>query len=273
MHGRSRIRGTTRLVLVPDEDRGVVDVVFSGTATSETTSEAGPVRVRSRAVTHLAACQQFYVDDFCLTSAPAVCTAKTYSRILAVDTNLPGLRGRIARRIGWRRALADQAKVDRVAEAHAARDLRVMFLEQVARETAQVRKALAGDLLRRVAGSGSHLRWRSSNDYLKFTVVRADMPGQSQPPFHVPAAGTSIGMQILTKDLGIIGALVVLRAVTIEPTNAWLRLLKSKTVPDITHVPCHPLSSLLQSRVVGVSLVKEGLKLTVYPMHDRRQAP
>lgn len=268
MHGRARIRGTTRFVLVPDEHRGVVDVVFSGTATSQTTSEAGLVRVRSRAVTHFTARQRFFVEEVGLTSSPAVCTAETHSQIVAVDTNLPGLRGRIARRIGWRRARRDQAKVDRIAAAHAARNVRVAFVEQVAPDAARVRDALASDFLQRAAGSGSRLRWRSSSDYLEFTVVRAGASGESQSPFHVPTAGTSLGMQVLTRHLGLADALVVLPVVMLEPTNAWLSLLKSKTVAAFAEVPWRRVASLSQSRIVGVSLESKRLKMTVYPPLD-----
>lgn len=123
VEGRARVTGTTRLRLVPDADRAVFELTLQGTAKSATTGRSPPVSIRSEAVTRFTATKRFYLDDGGLSAQPAVCRAETDSTVTAVETDWPGVRGWLVRRVAWRRVYNSHDEADAIASRHAERDL------------------------------------------------------------------------------------------------------------------------------------------------------
>ena len=110
--------------LVPAANRGVVDLLFHGQIDSQTVGFGGPVQVHSSGVTRFSAVKRLSVDGQGIAVYPARASAQTSTTIQGISTDLPRIRGWIARRIGSRRANslrpAAEAEAARKAEAQIA---------------------------------------------------------------------------------------------------------------------------------------------------------
>jgi hypothetical protein len=185
--------GTIGLRLVPSGDRGVVDLLFHGQVQSRTTGFGGPVQVHSSGVTQFSAVKRLLLDENGIEVLPARAAAQTSSAIQGISTSLPRLRGRIARRIGERRAAdlkpAAEAEAARKAEIRIAREFDGDVNGELVRAGSRLSAALAAlpmddDLLR------GRVRFASSGQYLQVAVHRDGGKVSPAPPPAPSALGS-----------------------------------------------------------------------------------
>ena len=183
--GTAGTAGRIDLRLVPAGDRAIVDLLFHGQVQSRTTGFGGPVQVHSSSVTSFSAVKRLLLDEFGIAMQPARVTAQTSSSIQGISTSLPRLRGRIARRIGGRRAAelkpAAEAEAARKAEVRIGREFDGDVTRQLLSANGRLSEALAAlplepDLFR------GRLRFASSGEYLQVAIHRAGGRVSPAPP-------------------------------------------------------------------------------------------
>ncbi|HEX3998459.1 MAG TPA: SHD1 domain-containing protein [Pirellulales bacterium] len=102
--GTSTTTGTTEFELEPSDRSGLAEIRLFGSTTYDTVADAGPIQVFTSGVTRFASAKAIRIDGNGIALGPAVTNAETSSTVKGVSTSLRGLRGRIALRIGARRA-------------------------------------------------------------------------------------------------------------------------------------------------------------------------
>jgi hypothetical protein len=191
--GTAGTAGTIGLRLVPSGDRGVVDLLFHGQVQSRTTGFGGPVQVHSSGVTQFSAVKRVLLDEGGIEVLPARVAAQTSTAIHGISTSLPRLRGRIARRIGERRATdlkpAAEAEAARKAEVRIAREFDADVTGELVRANRRLSGALAAlpiddDLLR------GRVRFASSGQYLQVAIHRDGGKVSLAPPPAPQALGS-----------------------------------------------------------------------------------
>ena len=184
--GHARLQGGTKLQLVSDPARGVFDIFLTGSAVSQTVSDGGRAHIHSRTLTRFAARKRVILDATGLTVLPATCNATAKSTLSQATSPLPGLRGRVASRIGLRRALAQLAEADRVSAQHSAAQISRRFDAEVATQLADAKKLLERQTARWTAGVGGRLPLKIST-----TSDRLCVSGTSAEPLAASALGGS----------------------------------------------------------------------------------
>ena len=111
--GEASTSGKTVVVLQPSDGQAVADVDFSGTVHARSRGLRAPVILHSIADTRFRARKRIVMGNPGLTVAPAKCSATTRSMTMRIDSYLPGLRGRLAERLAWRRVAEMRHKLTR----------------------------------------------------------------------------------------------------------------------------------------------------------------
>ena len=109
------------------EQTGAAEVVcrISGTVDSTTRGTNGPALIGSTATTSYTATKSIVFNGQKLVTQPALVQASSRIRITDVDSSLPGLRGRIVRRVAERRSSQSLAQAEDIT-----RDLTASELQQ-----------------------------------------------------------------------------------------------------------------------------------------------
>lgn len=182
--GRARLTGATKLELVEDAARGVFDILLTGTAVSSTIGDAGKAKIYSRTITRFAARKRIILDERGLTALPATCRATAASTLDDATSSLPGLRGRLARRIGWRRASESLAEADRISARHTEAQLRRQFDAEVSVQLADANKLLRSQVRELASGrkdGNLPLRFRTTAARLCVSGAQAEAPAAQAP--------------------------------------------------------------------------------------------
>jgi hypothetical protein len=141
--GHSRLTGDAHVELAENPDRGVFDILLTGTIVSHTRGDAGRAQIHTRTVTKFAARKRILLDETGLRALPARCNARSHATLLGTSSSLPGLRGRLARRISRSRAQESLPECERIAARRAADRLCRQFDHE-----AGLQVAAANELLR-----------------------------------------------------------------------------------------------------------------------------
>ncbi len=151
------------------------DVVFAGTVNSRTRGENGPVVLHGWAKTPFRATKQLTLTADGMRSTPTVTQALTHSVTTNIDTTLPGLRGRLAERIAWRRSAEMRPEADAIASRHAADRIRAEFDKEVQLTVARMEKVLlegTRDLHLDVEGAAAVVRFSSTPKHVDIVLHR-----------------------------------------------------------------------------------------------------
>ena len=140
------------------------------------------------------------MDDSGLRVAPATADASTRLRTNCIGTSLPRLRGRIARRIAWRRTRSSHGQAQAITADHTADDIRDDFDERVNRSMAKVQKLFGSKLPDLETGKSpmpTDLRFRSKTDYLEMAILRENATPEERklrPP--MPKEKTDVSVRV-----------------------------------------------------------------------------
>jgi hypothetical protein len=113
--GVARTTAHLDLVFQPSDGQAVVDLIFTGKTNLVTTGHKGPVVMNNRSTTTFAARKRLILNTQRVVVGPTTVNARTYSQASDVDSNAPGLRGLITRRIGRRRVERLRPTTDAIA--------------------------------------------------------------------------------------------------------------------------------------------------------------
>jgi hypothetical protein len=175
--GTANTTGHVNLNFVPSHDRAIIDLTFNGQIHSQTTGYGGPVQVHSGGLTNFSAVKRLMLDHHGIQVLPAQVNAQTTTNIQGVSARNRGLFGRIARRIGTRRAYelkpAAEAESAQKAEAQIAAE----FDSQVWRDLWQGRSQVsqfAAQLPVQPRDLAGQVWFATSHNYLQVAVVRGE---------------------------------------------------------------------------------------------------
>jgi hypothetical protein len=175
--GTANMTGHVNLGFVPSHDRAIIDLTLNGQIHSQTVGHGGPVQVHSGGVTNFSAVKRVMFDHRGIQVLPAQVNAQTTTDIQGVSTSLPRLLGRIARRIGTRRAYELKSAAEAESAQKAESRIAAQLDAQVWRDLWQGRNQVA-QLARQLPVKPAALRARvwfaTSHNYLQVAVVRGD---------------------------------------------------------------------------------------------------
>lgn len=230
--GRARSTSTMRVALAPDDDRAVFDVILTGVARSHTTGKAGPVCIQCQGVTRFTASKRFHVSDEGVTSLPVQCKADTSSTITDITSEWPGLRGRIAVRLAWRRSDETHTQAERISAERNQQRIAREFEEQMNRLAEKAERLLANEMLR--GGSHAHperrkFHFHTSRDYVCMASTGGD-PHCLLPP--EPKSDTLAKLWLPTAVIDLPLALAALQSAKLKrPEQLWRELTGRELAP------------------------------------------
>jgi len=186
VRGTAQTAGRLDLHLVSADTRAVVDLRFNGRVRSRTIGFGGPVRVHCSSTTRFEAVKRVVLDEDGIELMPARARAETSIAIEGVTTDLPRLRGRIARRIGSQQAAAKRAAAEvesaRKAEEQIARELDEEVFRQLRKGHGKLLQSLAALPIDR-SKLDTRLQFATSGEYLHVTLHRVNgRPSRVLPP-------------------------------------------------------------------------------------------
>jgi hypothetical protein len=188
VHGTGHTLGRVDLALVPDANRGLFNIVMTGTTRANTVGYNGPVTIYSNSATQLHTVKPVAVTGEGLVGMPAYSHAST-------DTNIRDISaggrcfGGLIERIAWRRAgqqqSAAEAEAARKAEIRASRRIEQQAGERLAEANARFASRFRNPLLRRDQFP-QVLRLATNERNLYVTALQADIdqlgaPGPAPP--------------------------------------------------------------------------------------------
>jgi hypothetical protein len=198
--GESETRGRTQLTLLPGKGQLLGRITFDGTVHSRTTGRKGPVILQNVAHSSFHAHKRITMDDRGVRVGPAITTISTDLDLLGVSSTLPRLRGRIARRIGSRRAAQSHGQAQAITADHTADDIRRDFDERVNRSMAKVQQALGSQIPELEAGRNpdpTDVRFRSSPNYVEVAILRENATAEERklrPP--MPTSDSDVAVRM-----------------------------------------------------------------------------
>jgi hypothetical protein len=175
IEGKSQTVGQTRLVLEPSDDRIAANVEFVGTVHSQTVGHNGPATMNYLSASTFRARKAIAIGDAGITTEDSVASAPTHQWATSITTNLPGLFGRIAERVAWRRVSNSQAQADAIVSQHTAASIRRGFDRSIDESVAAAQTAIQNQLAAfKIENGSSHVRYRTKSDCIEVALVRND---------------------------------------------------------------------------------------------------
>lgn len=188
--GTSETKGDTKLTLLPSTGKLTARIDFTGTVHATSRGYNGPVVMRNVSDSTFTAHKVVEFDESGLRVSPASVDAPTKLDIQSVSSSLPGLRGRIASRIGQRRVRSSHREAEAITSEHTADDIRRDFDARIDRSIDKLQAVLQAKIpdLQALDPNGQRkVRFRSTPECLEMVVVRQDASPhewQLRPPLN-----------------------------------------------------------------------------------------
>jgi hypothetical protein len=177
IEGESDTLGKTRLTLNPSNTYLSANIAFDGTVQARTRGYKSPVVLHSVSDSTFRARKAIRLDDSGVHTGPSTATASTDLRTTNITTSLPRLRGRIARRIAWRRVSQSHNQAEAITADHTADDIRSDFDQRINRSMAKVQKVLGTKIVELETGRSpmpTDVRFRCRPESVEVALIRED---------------------------------------------------------------------------------------------------
>jgi hypothetical protein len=177
VRGQSHTRGNTNLELLPSSGRLSGRIAFDGTVHADTRAYKGPVILHQFSDSTFRSSKLISFDEKGLRVTRARTVARTDVTTTSIDTCLPRLRGRIARRIAWRRVAGSQRQAESITAQHTAARISRDFDERIDRSVAKVKEVFRSKTPQwKLEGqeARTEMRFRSSANSVEMAVVRRE---------------------------------------------------------------------------------------------------
>lgn len=234
--GVSQTVGRTELVLQPNDRAGVAYFRLSGTVNSDTVGHGGAVEVFSHGVTDFQAVKTIWLDGRGIHFTPSQTVAHAHTTVQGMTTSLPGLRGRIALRIGGARVADRHAAAEQVISEHVARQVDRQFDELAESQFAEHWRLVSNELAALPLDSPIRPRgWfaRTHNECLEIVLLGPPNDGSE----YVAAPTTQLGTAGVKVD---VHAAVLKAAMTDPAAQRLLRMaaaFETTTFGDVSTMP------------------------------------
>jgi hypothetical protein len=204
IEGKSQTDGQTRLILEPNDNRIALSVEIIGTVHSQTVGHNGRATMNYLSASTFHARKAIAMGDAGITTEASVASAPTHQWATSITTNLPGLFGRIAERVAWRRVARSQAEADAIVSQHTAASIRRGFDrsmdERVAAAQAVIRDQLA---TLKIESGSSHARYRTTPDCIEITLVRNNASPEELAVLPAIEGNPQIALRVHRSILGL----------------------------------------------------------------------
>jgi len=161
----------------------------SGTISSDTCGTNGPAIIRAHAHTDYTAYKLAIFDGHRFTTSPATVQLKTQIKVNAISSSLPGLRGRIVRRVATKRANESHEQAVSITENLTAHELRqkidVDFDERIRVLNQKLERNSL--VLKQFGITGERLILRSFPDCVEVGFLTKDQSGETTLGVRRPA--------------------------------------------------------------------------------------
>jgi hypothetical protein len=175
--GESNTRGKTSFELLPGNGRLTGRITFEGTVHAQTRGYKSPVVLQQVSDSTFRSSKLISMDENGLRVSRATTDAPTNLKTVGIDTSLPRLRGRIARRIAWGRVAGSHQQAESITSQHTAANISRDFDEQIDQSVAKVQKAFeskAPEWDREHRTAQTEMRFRSCADCIEVAMIRRE---------------------------------------------------------------------------------------------------
>lgn len=130
--GRSTTSGTLHIALDERSREPLLTITFSGTSRGRTVGANGPAILYCSSTTRFECSRRITFNlEQGFVARPSVVQSKTQYTVDAVGSSQPGLRGRIVRRVAWRRERSSHGQATNIVARETQRELRRGFEQSV----------------------------------------------------------------------------------------------------------------------------------------------
>lgn len=181
IRGQSLTRGKTRMVLIPNDDRFVAEIEFTGTVDSKTRGVNGPAILHYKSDSTFRATKRITLDADGLSVDPASATAKTQLQPQRIGSKYDGLMGAIVERVARRRVAESRRQANAIASGHTADIIRndldrgfeksIGVLTATLAEAAGLKPAEVAQLITNGAGRRLHLKLRTTRNHAELVLA------------------------------------------------------------------------------------------------------
>ncbi len=182
IRGNAHMKGQATLDLVPNAEGATLDIVLSGTTTSDNVGYNGPVTIYSSGVTNVNARKRVVVDATGITVCPAQATCRTRTRVTSIAGSA------IAQNVAWGRVRQNKSRAEAIASQRAARRAEDEMDDEVGQILGKGAEMFSdkfrNPLLRRDAFP-QILQFSTTDDYMHVVGLRAgadQLAAPSEPP-------------------------------------------------------------------------------------------
>ena len=173
--GESNTAGEMDLVLRPSPDKLLGEIAFVGTVDSRTVGYNGPAILHSSSKAAFRAGKQVTISGSGLHVAPATASVSTSTQTNHIETTLPRLRGRIARRIAWRRVGNSRSQAEAISSQHTAAIIRNDLdkrIDQAVAKMQQEFRVMVAELPMDRVQMAVHTNFRTTSEYVELAMIR-----------------------------------------------------------------------------------------------------
>jgi hypothetical protein len=178
--GTAKTRGATTLILHENLEKAVIEVVLKGTVQARTIGYNGPVQLHCSSISPFESRKVIHLQSGGIETLPATSTANTQSTTHQIQSTLPGLRGRIAKRIAHGRIDEVRGQADAIASRNTERRLSAEFDKTVEQSLANARGAVESKLVSLPIGELSDdWHYRSQPDFVEMTLLDPEVSNKA----------------------------------------------------------------------------------------------
>ena len=251
VEGKSQTEGQTRLILEPSDDRIAANVEFVGTVHSQTIGHNGPATMYYLSASTFRARKPIAIGDTGIATEASVASAPTHQWATSITTNLPGLFGRIAERVAWRRVSNSQMQADAIVSQHTAASIRRGLDRSIDASVVAAQTAIRDQLAAlNIENGTSHVRYRTMRDCIEVSLIRNDatpeelavLPSIEGNPqialrIHRSILGQNIAKQLTgnataTSFVSVLETRIAQKAISILGTEVPADAIKCATDPN-----------------------------------------
>jgi hypothetical protein len=199
--GKSRTTGESTAQLEPSSDGAVLDIVFRGTAVSETVGQHRPITVETEGTTTIAARKRVVITGEGIKAAPAVAKAVTQTKTVGLQSDRDGkLGGKLVRRVAERRIDATRPESEGIAAKNTEKQVDQNMDTEVDKMVKEANEGFHQQLLQPLADRGltpEELHFGTTKESLRVMVlwaqgVQSGAPGEPPPLEPAPDFGAQM---------------------------------------------------------------------------------
>jgi len=216
--GVAECHGSVTCELVEHSTGAQLSCRVSGTITSDTCGTNGPAIIQAHAHTDYTAYKLAIFDGHRFTTSPATVQLKTQIKVTGIGSSLPGLRGRIVRRVATKKSIESHAQAESITTDLTAQELcqriDVDFDERIQKLNLKIERNVS--VLKQFGITGERLVVRSFRDCVEVGVLATEQDGKKILGVRRPA-GESIELWIKLAPTNLLEQLTMVQLLKLVP--------------------------------------------------------